>query len=164
MTDVQSVSGGVADIDFGDVAGSVNDLLQTAVSLYRHDRVGGEAAFRAAAAADPQALAPHYCLYKILAYQGRLEEALAAANAALALAARQAGLDADWRLWRAEDLPDVFGGPVRFALYTMKALAFIHLKRGEPASACALLDKLRDLGRLETVGGGVIAELAAGAA
>lgn len=156
------ISAGFGEVDFGDVAGTVNDMLQAAVSAYRHDRVAGEAGFRAAILADPTALAPHYCLYKILTYQGRLEEARAAAETGLALAASAAGLAPDWRRWQAADVPETFGGPIRFALYAMKALAFIHLKRGERAVAQALLAKLADLGRLETVGGTVIAELAAG--
>jgi hypothetical protein len=153
-------SGGLAGIDFGDVAGTVSDMLQEGVSLYRQDRLAGEKVFRQAMLVDETALAPYFCLYKILTYQGRLDEALTIAQAGLALAAEQAGLEPDPAHWRAGSLSESFSGPVRFALFTLKAMAFIHLKRGDGAAAREILARLDALGCLEGVGGGVIAELA----
>lgn len=53
-------------------------------------------------------------------------------------------------------------GPARFALYTLKALAFIHLRRNEPAEAEAILGALTRLDPQGFVGLSVIAELTEG--
>lgn len=147
-------------IDFGEVPCAVNDILQQGVSLYRHDRGAADARFRDALALDPTALATYFCLYKIHTYQGHIDEALAVAHGGLAEAARQAGLGGDWTAWRSEQLADVAGPPARFALYTLKALAFIHLRRGEIAACEACLAKLAELGQMDLVGGSVVADLA----
>ena len=75
---------------------------------------------------------------------------------------RQAGWGADWRDWQAQSvIPD---GPGRFALYTLKALAFIHLRRDEQDRAIEILDALRVLDPAGVVGWPVVAGLAEGAA
>jgi hypothetical protein len=53
-------------------------------------------------------------------------------------------------------------GRGHFGLYTLEALAFIHLRRGEKAITQRCLDKISEVGTMETVGGAVIAALAAG--
>ncbi|VTZ48586.1 conserved hypothetical protein [Methylocella tundrae] len=148
-------------IDFGDVLPEVNEILQRGVSLYRRDPVGADLAFREALALRPDALPSYLCLYKIHTYQGNLDEALAIAEAGLEEAARQAGLDADWTLWRSGQISSDVNGPGHFALYTLKALAFIHLRRDEKAKSQRYLDKISELGAMELVGGTVIAALAA---
>jgi hypothetical protein len=82
------------------------------------------------------------------------------AEAGLAEAARQAGWSADWRLW----LPVATGpnDPGRFALYTLKALAFIALRDERPEDANAMLAALRKLDPQGAVGWPVVAELAEG--
>ncbi len=151
-------------IDFGETPPAVNDLLQQGVLLTRHDRAAADARFRAALQFDPTTLASYFCLYKIHGYQGRIDDALAAAGAGLAEAARQAGLPADWTGWTREDLATDLAtaapGPVRFALYTLKAMAFLHLRGGEPDDAWRRLGKLADLGQIDDVGGRVVADLA----
>ncbi len=146
-------------VDFGDVPEAVNDILQQAVELYRHDPVAAAICFRSALDFDPAALAIYFCLYKIQTYGGRLDEALAVAEAGLAEAARQAGLTADWPSWTRKSIAGAAPGPLHFGLYTLKALAFIRLKRGETWAAETCLAKLGQLGRLEEVGGSVIADL-----
>jgi hypothetical protein len=148
-------------IDFGDVLPEVNKMLQRGVSLYRRDPVGADLAFREALALRPDALPSYLCLYKIHTYQGNLDEALTIAEAGLEEAARQAGLDADWTLWRSGQIPSDVNGPGHFALYTLKALAFIHLRRDEKAKSQRYLDKISELDAMELVGGTVIAALAA---
>ncbi len=103
----------------------------------------------------------HLCLYKIHAYAGDGDAALEAVEAAIAEAARQAGLPPDWLKW-----PPFPGqeGPERFALYSLKALAFIRLKRGEPEAARAALDTLARLDPHDQVGSRVVAALAEGVA
>ncbi|MFX8086672.1 hypothetical protein ABTK81_19505, partial [Acinetobacter baumannii] len=72
----------------------------------------------------------------------------------------QAGWNPDWRSWRPQaELPD---GPGRFALYTLKALAFIHLRKGEQKQAHELLAALRRLDPSGAVGWPVVAALAEG--
>lgn len=149
-------------IDFGEVLPEVNEILQRGVSLYRHDPIGADLAFREALALRPDALPTYLCLYKIHTYQGNLDEALAIAQAGLAEAARQAGLDPDWTLWKPGQISPDVNGPGHFGLYTLKALAFIHLRRDENAMSQRYLGKIAELGAMETVGGTVIAALAAG--
>jgi len=149
-------------INFGEVLPEVNEILQRGVSLYRHDPVGADLAFREALALAPDQLPTYLCLYKIHTYQGNLDEGLAIAHAGLAEAARQAGLDPDWHAWRPGDISADVNSAGHFALYTLKALAFIHLRRDESAISQTILAKLEELGAMETVGGSVIAALAAG--
>ncbi len=146
-------------IDFGDVPEAVNDILQQAVALYRHDPGAAADRFGSALQFDPAALATYFCLYKIHTYGGRLDEALAVAEAGLAEAARQSGLSADWPSWTRKSIAGAAPRTLHFALYTLKAIAFIRLKRGETWAAETCLAKLAELGRLDQVGGSVIADL-----
>jgi Tfp pilus assembly protein PilF len=75
-------------VDFGDLHPAVNALLQQGVSLSRHDRAAADAKFREALALDRSALAAYFCLTKIHAYGGRLDDALAIAEDGLAEAVR----------------------------------------------------------------------------
>ncbi|HEY0462842.1 MAG TPA: hypothetical protein VGC79_01480, partial [Polyangiaceae bacterium] len=116
--------------------------------------------FQQALASAPDVLPVYFCLYKILAYQGDLTGALMAATAGLAEATRQAELGSDIQAWAGPI--EASAGPLRFALYTLKALAFIHLKRGAREEASRLLDQLRRLDPQGHVGWPVVAELMAG--
>ena len=58
-------------------------------------------------------------------------------------------------------LPD---GPGRFALYTLKALAFIHLRQDRPEEAAEKLAALRVLDPAGAVGWPVVEALAEGLA
>jgi hypothetical protein len=147
-------------INFGEVPPAVDALLQRGVAAYRRDRGLADRLFREALADAPQVLPVYFCLYKIHTYQGSLDEALAAAQAGLEEATRQAGWSADWRDWQPQ--PIAPEGPGRFALYTLKALAFIHLRRDERMEASALLDALARLDPRGDVGWPVIAALAEG--
>ncbi|MGA2636205.1 hypothetical protein [Methylocella sp.] len=49
-------------IDFGDVPPEVNQILQRGVSLYRHDAIGVDAAFREALERRRDALPTYLCL------------------------------------------------------------------------------------------------------
>jgi hypothetical protein len=148
-------------INFGELPEAIDTLLQRGVVAYRTDPACADVLFREALAADPSQLPVYYCLYKIHTYRGRLDEALASARAGLAEAARQAGWSADCREWSPQLEPE---GPGRFALYTLKALAFIHLRRDEPDEARRLLDILSHVDPSGAVGWPVVAALAEGAA
>jgi len=149
-------------INFGEVSDAVNALLQQGVIAYRRDRATADALFRKALAMSPGELPVYFCLYKIHTYQGNLGEAEAAAESGLREAAAQAGWDCDWRRWQPQDtLPD---GPGRFALYTLKALAFIHLRQDRREAAAEKLAALRTLDPAGAVGWPVVAALAEGLA
>ena len=147
-------------INFGDLPEEIDALLQQGVAAYRRDHARADRLFRQALAAAPHELPTYFCLYKIHTYQGHLEEAKAVAELGLAEAARQAGWPADWRCWVPFDpLPD---GAGRFALYMLKALAFIHLRQNEVADAAEMLATLRRLDPSGAVGWPVVAALADG--
>ncbi|MFG1352424.1 tetratricopeptide repeat protein [Xanthobacter autotrophicus] len=147
-------------INFGEVSDAVNALLQQGVIAYRGDRQRADELFRQALATAPAELPVYFCLYKIHTYQGNLDEAESAAEGGLKEAASQAGWDLDWRRWQPHDvLPD---GPGRFALYTLKALAFIHLRQSRPDEAAEKLEALKVLDPTGAVGWPVVAALAEG--
>lgn len=149
-------------INFGELPDAINALLQKGVAAYRRDFSAADALFREALASAPEELPTYFCLYKIHAYQGNLDEARAVAQAGLLEAARQAGWPSDWREWPRQ--PGVPDGAGRFALYTLKALAFISLRRDELPQAEKMLDSLKKLDPTGEVGWPVVAELAAGVA
>jgi len=145
-------------INFGELPAAIDALLQQGVVAYRHDRSRADSLFRQALAAAPKQLPIYFCLYKIHTYQGNLDEAQGAAESGLREAASQAGWSSDWRQWRPQAvLPD---GPGRFALYTLKALAFIHLRQNDPLQAREMLDALKQLDPVGAVGWPVVAALA----
>lgn len=149
-------------INFGDLPEEIDNLLQQGVAAYRHDHTRANFLFRQALAVAPTELPIYFCLYKIHTYQGNLDEAQAAAERGLREAAGQAGWDADWRRWQPQ--PVMPEGAGCFALYTLKALAFIHLRQDKRDQALQMLDALRQLDPSGAVGWPVVAALADGLA
>jgi Tfp pilus assembly protein PilF len=159
-TPVTDLFGERDPINFGDLPEDINALLQQGVAAYRHDRSRADQLFRQALAAAPEQLPIYFCLYKIHTYQGNLDEAQTAAESGLKEAASQAGWPLDWRQWLPQRvLPD---GAGRFALYTLKALAFIHLRQNDPQQAHQMVEALRSLDPAGAVGWPVVAALAEG--
>jgi tetratricopeptide (TPR) repeat protein len=147
-------------INFGKIRPDINALLQQGVVAYRSDFARAEALFRQAMAIEPEELASYFCLYKIHTYHGDLDVALDMAQTAIKKAAEQAGWPEDWREWTPHSpFPD---GAGRFALYSLKAQAFIRLRRDEPEDAQEILTALRRLDPAGEVGWPVIASLLAG--
>lgn len=145
-------------INFGDLPEAINSLLQEGVAAYRFDPSRADRLFRQALAAAPAQLPIYFCLYKIHTYQGNLDAAQAAAQDGLREAASQAGWPTDWRNWRPEAaIPD---GAGRFALYTLKALAFIRLRQNNHAQARQMLGALQHLDPTGATGWPVVASLA----
>ena len=149
-------------VDFGELSPAVNELLQKGVLAYRSDRARADELFREALELSPQELPAYYCLYKIHTYMGNLEVAWTVANQGLVEATRQAGWSIDPRLWPPKETAP--GSAERFALYTLKALSFIQLKRGNRAEAMENLGILKILDPCGYVGWTVIYELAQGVA
>jgi hypothetical protein len=147
-------------VDFGTLPREIDDLLQRGVVAYRRDRRAAEELFQRALAAAPEQLPVYLCLYKIHTYQGHLDDALHAAEAGLREATRQAGWEADPARWPRDAVSPE--GPGRFALYTLKALAFIHLKREDRARARSFLETLAVVDPKGLVGWKVVDDLAKG--
>lgn len=149
-------------INFGDLPEEINALLQQGVAAYRRDHASADKLFRQALERAPGELPVYFCLYKIHTYQGNLEEAQAVAERGLKEAASQASWSPDWREWQPQAvLPD---GAGRFALYTLKALAFIHLRQDKQQEAGQMLARLRQLDPTGAVGWPVVEALAEGVA
>jgi len=146
-------------IDFGTLPEAVNAKLQQGVRAYRRGRPRAEQLFTEALAEAPDALPVYFCLYKIHTYQSHLVEAQAVAEAGLKEAARQAGWPGQWRDWQQVSHATDAG---RFALYTLKALAFIHLRAGNTTLAREMLNALDRLDPAGFTGWRVVAALADG--
>lgn len=149
-------------IDFGELSPEVNALLQKGVAAYRRDPVTADRLFREALELAPHELPAYYCLYKIHTYMGNLDVAWTVANQGMQEAARQAGWPSDPELWPPQNAAGA--AAERFALYTLKALSFIQLKRGEREKALDMLRVLKALDPRGSVGWTVIYELAQGVA
>ena len=146
-------------INFGELSPQINDLLQRGVVAYRTNREEADKLFKQALALTPTELAPYYCLYKIHTYMGSLDFAAEVASAGLREAAKQAGWPVDPGRWAQ---PATCEGPARFALYTLKALSFIELRRGRKEKASEYLAILARTDPFGHVGWRVVEELADG--
>ena len=100
-------------------------------------------------------------LYKMYAYSNRFDEALGLMNEVLCSSAVEGGFAIDWRsldldsaAWKDAQ------GVIRFYLYSMKAMGFVLLRKGEPKEAYQVLKKLQQLDPLDQVGGSVVLEMA----
>jgi hypothetical protein len=153
-------TGEAADEYFGGaVPSAVREILHRA-SLAPRQEVG--AMLWTAQAVAPQCLAVYYTLYKHHAGLRELDQAQGAAQRGLEEAARQAGLPSDWRSVTADSAAGVnFGdnGPARFWLFTLKALAFIAVRKQQPEVARALLQQIGGLQPNAGMGDDVIRSL-----
>ncbi len=147
-------------VNFGELDPATNELLQQGVVAYRTDPEKADSLFKQALALTPQELAPYYCLYKIHTYMGSLNYAADVAAEGMKEATRQAGWPSDPAAW--PSAAEAHDGPARFALYTLKALSFIELKRGHRETAKDYLDILSRADPQGRVGWKVIEELAQG--
>jgi ABC-type arginine transport system permease subunit len=140
--------------------GAVTPAVQHLIDVARNAPPAQvEAALWTAVATAPEQLAVYYLLYKMHAGRGELDMALKAASKGLTAAAQAAGLAADWRLVAPGDTDFSVPGPARFWLFTLKALAFISLRRDERDTAAALVAKLRLLDPEDHLGASVVAKL-----
>jgi len=150
-----------ADAPGGATSPATTRLLREAAAAcgQAHRR---EAILWSAQAIEPTSLPVYFALYKFYCHQGRLEQAEAVVARALAEAARQGGFGADWRLATAG--ADWAGGAHHFFLFSLKALAFIRLRRHCPQDTRAILAKLAELDPHDSVGASVVGDLLRGAA
>ncbi len=124
----------------GPVPAAVRELLHRAAEAPAEER---SALLWSAQALAPRCLASYYALYKHHATRREFELAERAARRGLQEAASQCGLPDDWQLAPAH-WPSVTPGPAAgFWLFTLKALAFLHLRTARPGDARALLAVLQ---------------------
>jgi len=149
---------GIAD---GALPPGVADWLAQGVAAYGNTE-RAEFLLCTAQALAPDCLPVYFALYKFYFYKRMLPQAEEVALSALDIAARQGAFSPDWTQldahsadWRRVDAPQ------HFYLFTLKALAFIRLRRGQSEDSHAILAKLQELDPLDTVGGSVIRDLAA---
>jgi hypothetical protein len=103
----------------------------------------------------PGCLPVYYLLYKLHAGLGELDLALRAASTGLAMAAQAAGLPSDWRAVQPGVADFNSPGPARFWLFTLKALAFIHLRRHERDIAAGFIEQIGRLDPDDQIGASV---------
>lgn len=140
----------------GKVSPAVQHLVEQARNAPREQVA---AVLWTAALSSPQSLPVYYLLYKLHAGLGELDEALQAARKGLEASARAAALAPDWRAVKPGDADFGAPGPARFWLFTLKALAFIHLRRGEREAARGLLTQLLRLDPADHLGASVVETL-----
>ena len=120
--------------------------LNQAGLSYRHDAVA-EQHLRVAQALAPDHAAVLIGLYRFYFYKGRLSEALDVARVCLAKAARDNGLDVNWRCVSRGDAD--FGSfdavLPRFYLFTLKAYAYLKMRLGDMTEGHEMVEKLLDL-------------------
>jgi len=123
-----------------------------------------EALLWTAHALDPACLAVYYALYRFLFRQGTLGEAERVTRLGLAEAARQAAISADWQALESDscDWSDT-RAPQHFYLFSLKALAFISLRRQQFDQARELLAVLARLDPADHVGADVVRDTLKGA-
>jgi tetratricopeptide (TPR) repeat protein len=160
--------GGMADVDpmrafyAGSLPAKTSGLLDQAMSSYA-DTEQAEALLQQAHREDPEALPVYFSLYKFYFYKGRLADAERAVRQALEAAARQGGFSADHMQLTANSVDwSRHDSPAHFYLFSLKALAFIRLRQRDQAGCEAILKKLKELDKTDTVGGSVIEAFAAG--
>lgn len=144
----------------GEASTVITQLLQEAVAVYQQSS-RAEAILWSAQAIDPTCLPVYFALYKFYFYKFRLEDAEKVAIMGLNTAAQQGNFPAEFSHlslasanWSSTD------GPQHFYLFTLKALAFIHLRLGKRESSLVILKKIQELDPADTVGSSVIRDLA----
>lgn len=133
----------------GDASPTIRHLIDQARQLPRAESA---TLLWTAALSAPGDLPVYYLLYKLHASLGELDHALRAATLGLRHASAAAGLPEDWTRVQPADADFAHPGPARFWLFTLKAMAFLHLRRRERHVAEALLDRLRLLDPQDSLG------------
>ncbi|MBP2298276.1 hypothetical protein [Azospirillum picis] len=146
---------------FGDVPEHIDELLREAVKA-RDLPEACEALLWEAHRQGPRVLPVFYALYKFYFNRKKLVEAERVARIGLDAAALQGGFSADWSQLTATTTDWSAAGPARFFLFTMKALAFIELRRHNREKALGILARMAEIDPADQVGYGTIAALARG--
>jgi hypothetical protein len=145
--------------DLDTLSPSLLALLQRGMAQYRNDPAGAEFLFGFARSQAPDSLPLYRVLIKFYNRQRRFDAAYDLAVQGMATAARQCSLPSDWRDWTPELLA---GKDTSFVLLTLKAMAFLELRRDNASASVELLEKLKLLDPEDGVGGSVVTALAEG--
>jgi hypothetical protein len=148
------------DLFGGEVPPQVKHLVEEARNAATPERA--LALLWTAQVCAPDCPSLYYLLYKFHARHADFEQAELAALKGLDVAADQAHLPDDWRVVTPDMADFQSPGPARFWVFTLKALAFIRLRRKDPDSARAYLDKVNELDPVGGTGAGVIEALLKG--
>lgn len=132
-----------SDLFGGDVPPQVKRLVEQAREAETPERA--LALLWTAQVCAPNCPSLYYLLYKFHARHADFEQAECAALKGLEVAAVQAGLPDDWQSVTPQMADFMKPGPARFWAFTLKALAFIRLRRQDPVSARAYLTKVQEL-------------------
>ena len=149
--------------EFDALPEALQNLVREGMAKHALDATGGEFLFNYAISQAPEALPLYRVLYKFSNRRRRFDIGYDFAVRGLAVATRQAGLDSDWQTWTAETLTGIAFHHRSFLLLTLKAMAFIELRRGNGEQTEVILDALRRLDPGDGIGASVIAALAEGA-
>jgi hypothetical protein len=147
------------DMDIDSLPAEVHTLLQRGMALYRSDPSGAELLFGIARSQAPASLPLYRALVKFYNRECQFDAAYDMAALGMREAARLGKLPPDWRDWSLDMLN---GKAASFALLTLKAMAFIELRRGNTSASVEILDQLRLLDPSDGIGSSVVAALAAG--
>lgn len=148
--------------EFEGLPQALQELVRQGMARHLADPAGGEFIFHYALSQAPEALPLYRVLYKFCNRRRRFDAAYDFATQGLAVAARQAGLSEDWQDWTSAM---VSGSDFRLGshlLLSLKAMAFIELRRGRNDEAERLLERLARLDSSDGIGASVVAALAAG--
>ena len=148
--------------EFDGLPQALQALVRQGMARHLADPAGGEFLFHYAISQAPEALPLYRVLYKFCNRRRRFDAAYDFAALGLGAAARQAGLSEDWQDWSSAM---VSGADYRLGshlLLSLKAMAFIELRRGHGDEAERILDRLTGLDPGDGIGASVVAALAAG--
>ncbi|MBI5936574.1 MAG: hypothetical protein HY850_01870 [Betaproteobacteria bacterium] len=148
--------------EFEGLPPALQDLVRQGMALHIADPAGGEFLFHYAISQAPEALPLYRVLYKFCNRRRSFDAAHDFAVKGLAVAARQAGLPEAWQVWNPAMVGNADFRLGSFLLLTMKAMAFIELRRGHNDEAERILDSLTSLDPGDGIGASVVAALAAG--
>jgi tetratricopeptide (TPR) repeat protein len=134
--------------------------LELAGQEYQRDDVA-ERHLREAQLLAPDHAAVLISLYRFYFYKGRLGEALDVAEVCLAKAARDAGLDQDWRKVQRGDAEFSSFSSVlpRFYLFALKACAYLRMRLGDLDDGHAAIEKLLELDPSDKINAGVLLDV-----
>jgi hypothetical protein len=146
-------------VDIDDLPADVLALLQRGMAQYRSDPVGAELLFGIARSQAPCSLPLYRALVKFYNRECQFDAAYDIAALGMREAARLGRLPPDWRDWTPDEMS---GQAASFALLTLKAMAFLELRRGNTPASVDILEQLKQLDPSDGIGSSVVAALAAG--
>ena len=124
------------------------------------DKDRSEGLLRQAFDLDPEVLDTYVVFYKFYFYHRLLSEADQWIQLALDKSASQGGFERDWNKLTINDAKwDDVEGPERIFLYSMKAMAFIGMKRGDFNTPGVVLAQLAALDPGDQVGWSVVLQM-----